>query len=154
MAAASHSCRHEAAATHATVLSVEPILICVGWFAVLSLTVAEGRLTVPCRLHNPADEVPHESPLRPTKDGETSTETPYRHGGVIGNVSNRVCIVVDDVIDSASAFGKKLSAHPTVSIKCRSQSRSFPGTLGGFGHNYNLCAFLGSSVVFRGAHPK
>merc|ERR1719272_2528790 len=35
------------------------------------------------------DEVPHESPLRPTKDGETSTETPYRHGGVIGNVSNR-----------------------------------------------------------------
>ena len=106
------------------VLSVEPILICVGWFAVLSLAVAEGRLTVPCRLHNPADDVPPESPLRPAKDGET----PFRNGGVIGNVSNRVCIVVDDVIDSASAFGKKLSAHPTVSIRCQSQSRSFPGT--------------------------
>lgn len=31
-------------------------------------------------------------------------ETPYRSGGVIGHVRGRTCIIIDDVIDSASKF--------------------------------------------------
>eukprot|EP00041_Stephanoeca_diplocostata_P019849 m.432569 g.432569 ORF g.432569 m.432569 type:complete len:362 (-) comp21410_c0_seq3:1908-2993(-) len=53
-------------------------------------------------LHSTGDD---EDVAQASEEGATDLrETPYRSGGVIGHVRGRTCIIIDDVIDSASKF--------------------------------------------------